>query len=252
MSVYIPPLTKADEADVLWRTQEGEKRRGKEFGDEIFIVSASWFSSWSEYSGYPPKLGSPKSDSNRDGSSGAGGGDAGNSSARPGPVDNSDILDLNGDPGALSAEEFADTGPLKPGLKEGKDFVVLHKPAWLLLKEWYGVSGHEIRREFLPCGATEKPDVDAYQWFVKVEVYGTDLSVVVPCLRMSSGNVLKDTACTRLDIKNKDLYSVCLKNTETGDLETVRMLQLEKSAAVLPLEVCYVLSLLILIISASI
>lgn len=59
-----------------------------------------------------------------------------------GPVDNLDIV-LDTDPATTSfkyesGEAFV---PMRPGLQDAADFVILPQPAWELIQKWYGLAG---------------------------------------------------------------------------------------------------------------
>lgn len=220
MTFVIQQLTGAQEADALRVTQERESNRRRSEGDEAYIVSNRWFSSWCKYSGYLTYVagGGVVSDETGDEAKAA----ATDVEARPGPIDNSDILDTDSSHrGSLTIEEFESVGVMKEGLKEQKDFWVFHKSAWLLLKEWYGVrGGSEIRRTYL-LSSIDIPELDAYQWHVKAEVEGTGQSVIVPCLGMSEGTALKQSACKMLDIRATGSYELCIIDVTTGQNQSV-------------------------------
>ena len=222
MTFVIQQLTGAQEADALKVTQERESNRRRSEGDEAYIVSNRWFSSWCKFSGYSTNNvaggGVVSSDITGDEDKAA----ATDVEARPGPIDNSDILDADSSHrGSLTVEEFESVGVMKEGLKEQKDFWVFHKSAWLLLKEWYGVlAGSEIRRTYL-LSSIDTPELDAYQWHVKAEVEGTGQSVIVPCLGMSEGSALKQSACAMLDIRATGSYELCVIDESTGETQSV-------------------------------
>ncbi|KAJ1447542.1 hypothetical protein M885DRAFT_542426 [Pelagophyceae sp. CCMP2097] len=118
-------------------------------GEAAFIVAAGWYERWRSYVEAPDEGANGK----------------GQSGNRPDEVDNSPLH-----PTRCDAE-------LRPGLLQGKDYVVLPERAWQLLRSWYG-GGPTFARSCRtavaasPDGATtlrvRSLDVDLYPLLLRV------------------------------------------------------------------------------------
>ena len=118
--------TPQQEAEAVVRTESSEHEQARKPGDAVFLVSAEWFTAWCNYTGYAydpfsrklaPAIGQDQP------------------GPRPGPIDNTNLVDGGDRPGELDAEELAAAAPLRAGLVERADFWALHEATWNFLKD---------------------------------------------------------------------------------------------------------------------
>lgn len=176
-SISIPRLTGSQEGRVLRRVELDKLSKGVREGDEVYVVGADWVRKWCSYSKVPmADIGTlaertrwAREASEGDARSGDVEDDAAesDSSERPGCVDNGDILHPCEDGGDTDAQKITTDVSVKSNLVEGRDFFFLHKPAWNLLKDWYGIQSqsHEIVRYYRK---------DAQSGDVTVDVHGVE------------------------------------------------------------------------------
>jgi len=130
MSIIFQELSPEQEGEAVSRTQESDALRPPTAGDCIYLIGAQWFNEWCQYTGYTydrdrKKLVlSSKLDHDVP-------------KHRPGPINNSDILDLSAATGDLTQDELTAAAPLKKDLQPQKDYWELREGTWGMLKEWY-------------------------------------------------------------------------------------------------------------------
>jgi hypothetical protein len=126
MPIEFLEQTPQQEAEAVVRTESSEHEQARKPGDAVFLVSAEWFTAWCHYTGYAydpvsrklaPSIGQDQP------------------GPRPGPIDNSNLVDVDAGPGDLDAEELAAAVPLRAGLVERSDFWALHEATWNFLKD---------------------------------------------------------------------------------------------------------------------
>lgn len=110
--------------------------------DTYYLVAAHWYTVWSDYVNSSPDLVSSDV-----------------VPSRPGPVDNSALLE--------------EDGSLKPELIEKNDYELLPEKAWKLLEKWYG--GQPVARKVIAIGLQQKAQVELYPIHIKV-LYGNQIN----------------------------------------------------------------------------
>ncbi|CAE8609265.1 unnamed protein product [Polarella glacialis] len=112
-------------------------------------------------------------------------------SARPGAIDNSQLGLRRWSPGAL---ESCGAGVLRPGLREGVDFVAVLPEVWRLLWRWYGRAGGPVLK---------RRAVRLLDGSVDLELYdGVHLSVFRSASREASPlHVFESRAASVSDLK---------------------------------------------------
>ncbi|XP_047315715.1 ubiquitin carboxyl-terminal hydrolase 9-like [Impatiens glandulifera] len=126
-------------------------------GNLYYVVSTRWFSTWQKYTGQ--EIGAflfskdcPDTESSR----------MPNTADRPGPIDNSDIVE-NGDYADIDQIEISKT------LEEGRDYFLVPKEAWDKLHQWYG-GGPALPRKVISQGVDNKK--------LSVEVFSLCLKLI--------------------------------------------------------------------------
>ncbi|KAE9612024.1 putative ubiquitinyl hydrolase 1 [Lupinus albus] len=127
-------------------------------GNLYYVISNRWFSSWQKYAG--PCVGMLSNDKQSSNSQHANEVDS-EIAARPGPIDNSDIIsnDNNCDDNNLDIHRT---------LEEGADYVLVPQKVWERLLEWYK-GGPALPRKLISQGVGQKQH--------SVEVYPLTLMV---------------------------------------------------------------------------
>jgi ubiquitin carboxyl-terminal hydrolase 4/11/15 len=111
-------------------------------GDKWYLIPVKWWEAWRAYVGYE--------DENR---SEIGNGEPLRYAQKPGPVDNSELLD--------------EDGKLKRGLMEQEHYVLLPQRAWNYIINRYS-GGPEISRDMISVGITQQKQVEVYPLTFKV------------------------------------------------------------------------------------
>ncbi|CAN0908959.1 Ubiquitin carboxyl-terminal hydrolase 10 [Linum grandiflorum] len=124
-------------------------------GDLYFVVSAGWFSKWERYVGQSGNECLSDWQSSDDSTS--------TSADRPGPIDNSDLVD---NPSHSGGDDL----DLVRTLLEGKDYVLVPQQVWEKLVLWYK-GGPALPRKVIPQGVSSKRQLN-------VEVYPLRLLLI--------------------------------------------------------------------------
>jgi len=225
MPVVIPEMTSQQQAEAVISTESREHERQRKAGDRVFLISATWFATWCEYTGhaYDPRQRKLLGNINHNTSDNVFADTIQEEKPSPGPINCSDLLDASPILGDLSSEEVALAAPLRPGLKEKEDFWILHEATWQLLKSWYSCTGPEILREYIPVGGSQRRlEVHHDQWHLKAVDEHSGRTAVIPVLRMSTVAALKDAVCAALDIEVIEEVEVSAFPGMTGEPQTVR------------------------------
>lgn len=224
MPIVIPEMTPQQQAEAVINTESREHERQRKAGDRVFLISATWFATWCEYTGhaYDPQQRKLLGNNNNNNSKIAFADSIQEEKPRPGPIDCSDLLDPSPIPGDLSSEELALAAPLRPGLKEKEDFWILHEATWQLLKNWYGCTGPEISREYISVGGIQRRlEVHHDQWHLKAVDEHSGRTAVLPALRMSTVAALKDAVFAALDIEVIEDFEIAAYPGMTGEPQTL-------------------------------
>lgn len=168
--IQFQTLTPKEEAAALLQTESSSQHKSRQNGDVLYLISDWWFQQWLKYVGYKYDEHSKKlvpvdepSFEKYEGHSDFSCQDGKRDSKRPGPIDNTEILETELDPRDLTEDEARKVAPLKPNMKEKEHFWVLSQESWGLLVDWYGCcNGSEISRPFVPVGAAQRLEVDPY------------------------------------------------------------------------------------------
>ncbi|KAK9802690.1 hypothetical protein WJX73_007165 [Symbiochloris irregularis] len=123
------------------------------FDSDFCLIERSWWDLWCSYSGFRPENQEPP---------------AADDVVRPGPIDNSGLIDELAPPGALTK--------LRSGLKEGEHFKSVYSSTWSRLERWYG-GGPEIRRPLTKDNASGASTLHIYPWKVKVHAKAEKLTL---------------------------------------------------------------------------
>lgn len=187
-SISIPRLTGRQEGRILRRVELDGLSKGVHEGDEVYVVGGDWVSKWCAYSnvsmadiGTLAERRGWAQDVSDDGDV-EDVSDEGGESERPGCVDNGDILASEDD----DTQKNTACVSIASNLVEGRDFFLLHKPAWNLLKDWYGIQSqrHEIVRYYRK---------DPQSGGVMVDVYGEEtLDAVMSPMSMSKDGEFRE------------------------------------------------------------
>ncbi|XP_062520293.1 ubiquitin carboxyl-terminal hydrolase 15-like [Corticium candelabrum] len=143
-----PKIDAADEARPDYRQQLIEVKQTIDMtqlkeGESWYLVDVRWFKQWKLYVGYDYW--------NQY--------NAGQESAVPGPIDNTDLF---------KDESFTD---LKPNMIDELDYHLLPSVTWVMLSTWYGIADGQdpVERKVISQGQ--------YMKHLKVEVYMTDVKL---------------------------------------------------------------------------
>nr|TKR75027.1 ubiquitin carboxyl-terminal hydrolase 9-like isoform X3 [Populus alba] len=149
------PCTPEEEKQIVEELNREAERDLKE-GNLYFVVSSRWFLKWERYvgQGFIDNLDNGKSLESQD-----------LDVERPGPIDNSDIIEGG------SVNE-GDELELVRALLEGKDYVLVPKKAWEKLVQWYK-GGPTLPRKMISQGVFNRKQFN-------VEVYPLRLKLIDP------------------------------------------------------------------------
>eukprot|EP00164_Ancoracysta_twista_P000126 GFYU01000183.1.p1 GENE.GFYU01000183.1~~GFYU01000183.1.p1 ORF type:complete len:1042 (-),score=289.47 GFYU01000183.1:66-3191(-) len=144
-------------------------------GDTYYLVSSRWVEQWNAYSGFGELQGEtsfvrvPK----------------------PGPIDNSELLE-------------SDEENLKPGLSEQEDYYVVSSPVWTLFSTWYG-GGPVIERYVIARGVSKTPSVEVYPIRCTVHrlISETDERCTLSISLAASVGDLKFKVCSVMDLMSQ-------------------------------------------------
>ncbi|KAK8585998.1 hypothetical protein V6N13_130524 [Hibiscus sabdariffa] len=153
------PCTPEEEKKIITDLKNESERNLKE-GNLYFVISSSWFQRWERYVGIDVDenlIGNQSSDSRHiNGASSA-------MAERPGPIDNTDIVE-NGNNSDSKENEMQ----LRRMLMEGQDYVLVPQGVWEKLHEWYK-GGPALPRKMILQGVLHRKfDVEVYPLCLKL------------------------------------------------------------------------------------
>ncbi|KAG4171926.1 hypothetical protein ERO13_A12G241400v2 [Gossypium hirsutum] len=153
------PCTPEEEKKIVTDLRNESERNLKE-GNLYFVISSSWFRKWERYVGIDGDenlIGNQSSDSRHiNGASSV-------VAERPGPMDNSDIVE-NGSDSDIKGNDIQ----LRRMLMEGQDYVLVPQGVWEKLHGWYK-GGPELPRKMILQGVYHKKfDVEVYPLCLKL------------------------------------------------------------------------------------
>ncbi|XVF53187.1 hypothetical protein PTKIN_Ptkin05aG0080200 [Pterospermum kingtungense] len=181
------PCTPEEEKKIVTDLRNESERNLKE-GNLYFVISSRWFQRWERFVGIDANgdlIENESSDSRHfDGASSM-------VAERPGPIDNSDIVQ-NGSDCDCKENEIQ----LRRGLMEGQDYVLVPQGVWEKLHEWYK-GGPALPRKMISQGIHHKNfDVEVYPLCLKL-IDSRDESQSVICLsRKASVTELFQRVCS--------------------------------------------------------
>ncbi|TYG42753.1 hypothetical protein ES288_D12G282800v1 [Gossypium darwinii] len=153
------PCTPEEEKKIVTDLRNESERNLKE-GNLYFVISSSWFRKWERYVGIDGDenlIGNQSSDSRHiNGASSV-------VAERPGPIDNSDIVENGSD-----SDGKGNDIQLRRMLIEGQDYVLVPQGVWEKLHGWYK-GGPELPRKMILQGVYHKKfDVEVYPLCLKL------------------------------------------------------------------------------------
>ncbi|MBA0657221.1 hypothetical protein Goklo_009524 [Gossypium klotzschianum] len=153
------PCTPEEEKKIVTDLRNESERNLKE-GNLYFVISSSWFRKWERYVGIDGDenlIGNQSSDSRHiNGASSV-------VAERPGPIDNSDIVEDGSD-----SDGKGNDIQLRRTLIEGQDYVLVPQGVWEKLHGWYK-GGPELPRKMILQGVYHKKfDVEVYPLCLKL------------------------------------------------------------------------------------
>ncbi|MBA0718816.1 hypothetical protein Golax_006544 [Gossypium laxum] len=153
------PCTPEEEKKIVTDLRNESERNLKE-GNLYFVISSSWFRKWERYVGIDGDenlIGNQSSDSRHiNGASSV-------VAERPGPMDNSDIVENGSD-----SDGKGNDIQLRRMLIEGQDYVLVPQGVWEKLHGWYK-GGPELPRKMILQGVYHKKfDVEVYPLCLKL------------------------------------------------------------------------------------
>ncbi|KAH1075257.1 hypothetical protein J1N35_027585 [Gossypium stocksii] len=153
------PCTPEEEKKIVTDLRNESERNLKE-GNLYFVISSSWFRKWERYVGIDGDenlIGNQSSDSRHiNGTSSV-------VAQRPGPIDNSDIIENGSD-----SDGKGNDIQLRRMLMEGQDYVLVPQGVWEKLRGWYK-GGPELPRKMILQGVYHKKfDVEVYPLCLKL------------------------------------------------------------------------------------
>ncbi|KAK8512013.1 hypothetical protein V6N12_074697 [Hibiscus sabdariffa] len=147
------PCTPEEENKIVTDLRNESERNLKE-GNLYFVVSARWFRRWERYVGIDADK---NLNQNRSSGSRHSNGVSSLGAERPGPIDNSDIIENGGDCDCKENET-----QLRRMLMEGHDYVLVPQGVWEKLHQWYG-GGPPLPRKMIVQGVYHRNfDVEVY------------------------------------------------------------------------------------------
>ena len=193
------PTVQRDIISNILNTVKISPHGGLKIGDSWFVVASEWFNKWLEFVN-SNTIGSP-----------------------PPAIDNSSILhsmdavnaDMNHDLLILTSTQLKCGGCLRPGIVEGKDYILLPYEAWFHLFTWYKgapVLRREVITVFSGKSATDRvPIVDLYPELreaaacqEKIEENKLKLSNLCSHCNKHPENALRCGGCKEAKYCNKD------------------------------------------------
>ncbi|MBA0835244.1 hypothetical protein Goarm_007536 [Gossypium armourianum] len=153
------PCTPEEEKKIVTDLRNESERNLKE-GNLYFVISSSWFRKWERYVGIDGDenlIGNQSSDSRHiNGASSV-------VAERPGPIDNSDIVENGSD-----SDGKGNDIQLRRMLIEGQEYVLVPQGVWEKLHGWYK-GGPELPRKMILQGVYHKKfDVEVYPLCLKL------------------------------------------------------------------------------------
>ncbi|KAE8662005.1 Ubiquitin carboxyl-terminal hydrolase 10 [Hibiscus syriacus] len=226
------PCTTEEEKKII-TDLENESERNLKPGNLYFVISSSWFRRWERYVGIDPDenlIGNRSSDYRHiNGSSSV-------MAERPGPIDNSDIVE-NGNDSNCKENEIQ----LRRMLMEGQDYVLVPQGVWEKLHEWYQ-GGPALPRKMILQGVLHRKfDVEVYPLCLKLIDSRDESQSTIWISRKASVTELLQKVCALRGIEqdkarlwdyfNKRKYSqlsVSTKSLEESNLQMDQDILLEQ------------------------
>lgn len=131
-----PPLPHAQRSSIKEALQHNLRT-----GDTWYLIDARWYRHWTLYVQWDEEGGATGAPAAAD-----------EPSQPPGPIDNSELM---------AGPSAAAVPPKLKRLQEGEDYVLVPRPAWELLHQWYS-GGPEIPRMVIEEGISKKKRVEVY------------------------------------------------------------------------------------------
>ncbi|XP_019433322.1 PREDICTED: ubiquitin carboxyl-terminal hydrolase 10-like [Lupinus angustifolius] len=202
-------------------------------GNLYFVISNRWFSSWQRYA--EPCLGMLSTDEQSSNSQHA---DEVHSetAARPGPIDNSDII---------SNENNCDNKNLDIHrmLGEGTDYVLVPQKVWERLLEWYK-GGPELPRKLISQGVGQKQySVEVYPLSLKVTDARDNSKSIVKLSKKATIKELYELVCKIKDVEQKKAHIWDYFNLKKNTLLNVSDQTLEDASLTMDQDVLLEVSL---------
>jgi len=158
------PLSPVEEAEQIAAVYEQTLFAGATW----HVLSAKWWTSWCAFTGFNPNAGRATEASRGD---------------RPGPIDNTPLLDSS-----FPVEQVV----LRKDVQDGEDYTLVEQRTGQLLLQWYG-GGPEIARQVVTVGIRKRTKVDLHPFRFRLlycDRNGTELAPgVMPTLEGAAPEV---------------------------------------------------------------
>ncbi|KAE9619095.1 hypothetical protein Lal_00046907 [Lupinus albus] len=180
-------------------------------GNLCFVISNRWFSSWQIYAG--PCIGIFSTDEQSSNSQHAN--DVHSEiAARPGPIDNSDIISTENNCNDNSLD-------IRRALEEGTDYVLVPQEVWERLLEWYK-GGPALPRRLISQGVGQKQySVEVYPLSLKVTDSRDNSKSIVKLSKKATLSELYELVCKIKGVEQKKAHIWDYFNSEKSTLLTV-------------------------------
>ncbi|XP_019428321.1 PREDICTED: ubiquitin carboxyl-terminal hydrolase 9-like isoform X2 [Lupinus angustifolius] len=225
----IPP----EEENLIVTELLKESELNLQAGNLFYVISNRWFSSWQMYAG--PCIGIFSIDEQSYNSKHANDVHS-DIAARPGPIDNSDIIssEINCDDNNLDIHR---------GLEEGTDYVLVPQEVWERLLEWYK-GGPALPRKLISQGVGQKQySVEVYPLTLNVTDARDDSKSIVKLSKKATLSELYEVVCKIKGVEQKKAHIWDYFNLERSTLLTVSDQTLEDASLTMDQDILLEVSL---------
>lgn len=157
------------------------------------VLPSEWWREWCSYTGFSADAGCVT---------------ASPAGPRPGPIDNSKLID----------SAYASVGILRKVIQEGEDYVLVESRSATLLEGWYGLIGPSLARRVITVGLRKKTRVDLFPVFVRL-------------IECDSHGVPDESTATIRSFTAKSLFSDVQEEQHNRVIEAERQQQAEQADA---------------------
>lgn len=213
------PCTSEEEKRIVMELTEKSESNLKE-GNLYYVISNRWFTGWQKYTGHGDSD-YPIDENSRNSQDAV----LSETSYRPGPIDNSDILNENGSEG--------DNLELSRTLEEGRDYVLVPQEVWEKLFDWYK-GGPALPRKLISQGAGDRMfSVEVYPLLLKLVCSKDGIQSTIRISKKATIHELYERVCSLTGIEqekariwdyfNKQKHSILVASKQTLEELTLQM-----------------------------